>query len=115
MQKKKAILFVFLLAINLAIVGFFKLKITVQDVFLIHIFLFSLLCLTDLMQIKLLEYKKASKALLLSMNFFRMFVCVVFLLPVVLNYSAQAKAHMLNFFLVYFFWIFSDIFLKQKA
>jgi hypothetical protein len=40
--------------------------------------------------------------------------CIFFLLPTVLNHEKMDNSYIYNFFVVYFFLLFSDFFLKHK-
>ena len=114
MKKSKAILFVISLAVNLLIVELFKLKITFQQVLTIQIFLFSLSFLSDVIQLKFSKYKNTTPSHFLSINFLRIFLCVIFLLPTILTYTKSDNTYIYNFFIVYFIYLFSDIVFKQK-
>ena len=114
MKKIKARLFIISSAINLGVVYFLKLKITIQEVLKIHIFLFLLLFLTDLIQAKLSKHKNIPPSLILSINFLRILACLFFLCPAILNYEKPDNSYIYNFFFVYFFILFFDIFLKRK-
>ena len=57
MKKNKAILFIILVAINVLLVQIFKsIKISILDVLIIQIFLFSLSFLADVIQVKISKY-----------------------------------------------------------
>ena len=114
MKKSKVFLFVASLVINLGAVYFFKLKITFQQALTIHTFLFTLLFLTDLIQAKFSKQKNISPALSLSVNFLRIISCIIFLFPAILSNDKSENSYIYNFFVVYFFILFSDIFLKRK-
>ena len=114
MKKSKAVLAVVLLGAHLGVVWFLNLKITPQEVLTIHVFLFLLLFLTDLIQTKLSERNNTAPSLLLSINFLRILACVFFLLPAILSYEKPDNSYIYNFFIIYFFILFSDIFLKGK-
>jgi hypothetical protein len=114
MKKSKAILFVISLGINLSAGYFFKLKIPFQEVLKIHIFLFSLWLLTDLIQAKLSKHKNIGPSFLLGINFLRILACILFLLPAILIGEKLENSYIYNFFIVYFFILFFDIFLKRK-
>jgi L-asparagine transporter-like permease len=114
MKKSKASLFIASLAINLGAVYFFELTLTFQEVLIIHIFLFVLLFLTDLIQAKLSRHKNVAPSLALSVNFLRILACLFFLCPTILNYEKSDNSYIYNFFFVYFFILFFDIFLKRK-
>lgn len=114
MKKSNTALFIISLGINLAVAHVLKLTITFQQVLTIHIFLFALFFLTNVIQTKLSKHKKISPSLVLSINFSRMFVCIIFLLPSILTHEKSENGYIYNFFGVYFFILFSDIFLKRK-
>ena len=115
MKISTAPFFVILLAINLIGIYFFKIKLTVKDVLIIYCFLFIVFFLTDLIQSLFLTKVKTPIYLLLGVNFFRIFLCVLFLFPTILNYEKCDNIYVVNFFLVYFFMLFSDIFSKFKS
>ena len=115
MKKSKAILLITSVVVNLLIVQFFKLKITFQEVLTIQIFLFSLSFLSDVIQLKFSKYKNITPSHFLSVNFLRILLCVIFLLPTILTYSKSDNIYIYNFFIVYFIYLFSDIVLKQKT
>ena len=114
MKKSKVILFIILVAINVSLVHLFKIKIDIQKVLIIQIFLFSLSFLSDVIQLKFSKYKNTTPSHFLSINFLRIFLCVIFLLPTILTYSKSDNIYIYNFFIVYFIYLFSDIVLKQK-
>ena len=114
MKKSKAILFVISLVVNLLIVELFKLKITFQQVLTIQIFLFSLSFLSDVIQLKFSNYKNITPSHFLSVNFLRIFLCIIFLLPTILTDGKSDNTYIYNFFIIYFIYLFSDIVLKQK-
>ena len=114
MQKSKAILFIASAAVNLLIVQIFKIKITFQEVLTIHIFLFSLSFLAEMIQLKFSKNKNITPAHFLMINFLRILLCVMFLLPIILRYNKSDNIYIYNFFIVYFGYLFSDIIFKVK-
>ena len=114
MKKSKAILFVISLLVNLAIIEISKIQITFQEALTIQIFLFSLSFLSDVIQLKFSKYKNTTPSHFLSINFLRIFLCVIFLLPTILTYSKSDNIYIYNFFIVYFIYLFSDIVFKHK-
>ena len=114
MKKNKLALFFILFLINLAIVDLFKLKITFQQIFIVHIFLLSLSVLTTLIRDKTLKHKKTSISLLLALNFFRIIASVIFLFPLILTQEKSQNNYIYNFFIFYFIYLFSDIIEKNK-
>ena len=113
-MKKKFIFFITLLIVNLLFVQFLKTKITPREVLTIHSFIFTLSFLTDRIQIKFSKYKKITQSHFLIINFTRMFLCIVFLLPIILNYNKSYNIYIYNFFFIYFSYLFSDLIFKHK-
>ena len=114
MRKSKTILLIISLVVNLLLVQIFKIKITVQQVLIIHTFLFSLSFLADIIQLKLSKNKNITPAHFLMINFLRILLCVVFLLPTILKYSNSDNSYIYNFFIIYFIYLFHDIIFKSK-
>ena len=114
MKKSKTILFAILLTINLLLVQIFKIKITFQQVLIIQIFLFSLSFLADIIQLKFSKNKNITPAHFLMINFLRILLCVVFLLPIILKYSKSDNTYIYNFFIIYFVYLFFDIICKSQ-
>ena len=114
MKKSKTILLIISLAVNLLVVQIFKIKITFQQVLTINIFLFSLSFLTDIIQLKFSKNKNITPAHFLMINFSRILLCVVFLLPTILKYSKSDNIYIYNFFFAYFIYLFHDIIFKAK-
>ena len=114
MKKSKVIFYLTLLGINLCAKYFFELQLTFRQVLTIHIFLFLLFFLTDLIQTKFSKHKNPYPLVLLSINFLRILACIFFLLPTVVNHEKMDNSYIYNFFVVYFFLLFSDFFLKHK-
>ena len=114
MKKSKTILLIILLGLNLLVVQIFKIKITFQQILIIQIFLFSLSFLVDIIQLKFSKNKNITPAYFLMINFLRILLCVVFLLPIILRYSKSDNNYIYNFFIIYFIYLFYDIIFKAK-
>ena len=114
MKKSKTSLLIISLAVNLLLVQIFKIKITFQQVLIIQIFLFSLSFLADIIQLKFSKNKNITPAHFLMINFLRILLCVMFLLPIILRYDKSDNIYIYNFFIVYFVYLFSDIIFKVK-
>jgi len=114
MQKSKIILPIILLAVNLFLVQMFKIKITFQQVLIIQIFLFSLSFLAEIGQLIFSKNKNITPAHFLIINFLRILLCVVFLLPIILKYNKQDNIYIYNFFILYFIYLFHDIIVSIK-
>jgi len=115
MKKSKAILFIASAVVNLLIVQIFKIKITFQEVLTIQIFLFSLSFLSDSIQLKFSKNKNITPAHFLMINFLRILLCVMFLLPIILRYDKSDNIYIYNFFIIYFVYLFSDLIFKVKT
>jgi len=114
MKKSKIILLIISLAVNLLLVQIFKIKITFHQVLIIQFFLFTLSFLADIIQLKFSKNKNITPAHFLMINFSRMLLCVVFLLPTILKYSKADNSYIYNFFIAYFIYLFHDIIFKGK-
>ena len=114
MKKNKAILFIASASVNLLIVQTFKIKITFQEVLAIQIFLFLLSFLSDRIQLKFSKNKNITPSHFLMINFSRILLCVVFLLPTILKYSKVDNSYIYNFFIIYFVYLFHDMIFKGK-
>ena len=113
MKKSKTILFIILLVLNLVIVQIFDF-LSFHQVLIIQIFLFSLSFLVDIIQLKFSKNKNITPAHFLMINFLRILLCVVFLLPIILKYSKSDNTYIYNFFIIYFVYLFFDIICKSQ-
>ena len=114
-MKKSRILLVFLsLAINFSALFFSPVDVIFQDVLIIHVFLFALFFFTDLIQTKISKKTSIAVFTSLSINFLRMLMCIIFLLPSIANFDNTNNGYIYNFFFVYFFMLFSEAYLKSK-
>ena len=109
MKKSKVVLFIILVTTNLLL-----LPNQIQEVLSIQIFLFTVVVLWDWFHKKISNNKHIAPSYFLVINFLRIFICVLFLLPKILNYSKNENTYIYNFFIIYFIYIFSDIILKTK-
>jgi hypothetical protein len=51
---------------------------------------------------------------LLIINFLRIFLCFLFLLPIISNYQKSDNTYIYNFFICYFLYLFYDIIMQSK-
>jgi len=114
MKKSKVIIFIISLCANLLFVQIFKLAISNQEIFKIHMFLFSLSLLVDLIKFKFSKDKNITPSHFLGINFLRIILCVIFLFPVILIHNKYNNIYIYTFLCVYFINLFSDIFLSVK-
>ena len=84
------------------------------SVSIIHIYIFVLTFLFFVMIDWLNKKNKKSPFLFLSLNFIKMFLCMVFLIPIIRNYNPTNLPYILHFFLVYFGYLFAEIYLLIK-
>ena len=114
MIKNKGFIFILYMLLNYCFVLGFDLEIQLFDVFTIQIFLFTVVVLGDFFQKKISNNNRITPSYFLVINFLRIFICVLFLLPKILNYSKNENTYIYNFFIIYFIYLFSDIILKTK-
>ena len=115
MKKSKVIFFLSSVVVNLILVQTFKIKITLQEVLIIHIFLFSLSFLSDRVQIKFSKNKNITPSQFFMINFIRILLCIMFLLPIILKYDKSYNIYIYNFFIIYFVYLFSGLIFKYKT
>jgi len=115
MTKSKAIVCIISFCINLLFTQIFKLAISNQEIFKIHIFLFSLSFIVDLIQVKFSKRTIITPSHFLCINFLRIVLCIIFLFPVILIHNKSNNIYIYTFLLVYFINLFSDIFLSVKT
>ena len=114
-KKNRKYIFAIILT-NLVCGWFFVMRTNHQQVITIYIFLFLLFFLSNIIKRILAKKKISHPLLLLSINFLRIFACVLFLLPIFSNLEPPNKPYVYSFFIAYFSGIFMEIFLaKGKA
>ena len=59
--------------------------------------------------------KNTSPFLHLSFIFLKMFTCLLFLIPVIKNYDAQKLGYVLQFFIIYFTYLFIEILILKRS
>jgi len=114
MRKNKITVFIVLTILNILLVNMFNLKISLQNIVIIQVFLFSLSFSSQLLQEKLVKKKNTTPAHFLSVNILRIALCIVFLLPVILNFRESEKSYIYNFFIIYFSYLFLENYVKVK-
>ena len=113
MKKSKVIFFATLFLTNIFCSKIFITEISFQEIFNIHVFLFSLMLLTDLFQQKISTKKRVITYSLIS-NFIRIFLCIVFLFPIIFGYTKSNNIYIYNFFIMYFIYLFYSLKFQQK-
>ena len=114
MKKSKVILLIALILINLFLVHLFKIKISFQQVLIIHVFLFSLSFLADLIQVNFLKHKNTNIFSLIGINLARILLCIIFLSPIIFTTERAEPSYIYSFFISYFFYLFHDIIYKSE-
>ena len=114
MKMNKVIVAIILCTINVILVEKLKIKITFQQIVIIHIFLLLLVVLSDTIQEKLSKLKNTTPSHFLTVNFLRILACIFFLLPIILKHEESDKNYIYNFFVCYFIYLFYDVILKRK-
>lgn len=101
-----------LLAINIGAIYIFQVKELLYFAVISHLFLFALDVFTQIHEKRLNNSKKPLLAL--SINFFRIVFCLVFLLPQIISSNADIKLFIVNFFLLYFVLLVINLINKKK-
>jgi hypothetical protein len=80
----------------------------------VNSFVFGLTLLFFAMFNFLNKKKNKSPFLFLSLNFIKGLACLIFLFPVIKNYKSSELHYILHFFMVYFAYLFVEIYLLLK-
>ncbi len=116
MIKSKILIQIIFLIGNLILLKIINFQLCNFDVFKIHVFLFFVFLFGELIQKKVSKNKKTISIYFLVVNFTRIVLCILFLLPTILNYNNFHNIFIYNFFIVYFFYLVLDIiFIKIKG
>ena len=59
--------------------------------------------------------KNTSPFIFLSFIFLKMFTCLLFLIPIIKNYNTQKMGYILQFFIIYFTYLFIEILILNKS
>ena len=108
-------IFILLLFSDYSILIFFELKeINNLDVLSVNLFLFFLTLVFFHLYKWLLKKRTQSPFTYLSLSFFKMGICLIFLFPIYSNNSVNTISYILHFFILYFTYLFIEIFLLIK-
>lgn len=77
-----------------------------------HLFLFALDVCTQIFEKRLNNNR--NPLLALSINFFRIVFCIVFLLPQITSSNTDRKLYIINFFLLYFVFLIINLINNKK-
>ena len=98
-----------LYVVNLLLLHIKKTQINNQDVLYIHLFIFTIFFGFN----KIKEMVKSDNhpiTYYLSINIFRIIFSLLFLIPKIVELNKEEKHYIINFFVVYFSYLFTDIF-----
>lgn len=89
-------------------------SITLNSITIIHVFLFSLTLVFFLLLHWLKSKNVKSPFIFLGLNFMKMVVSLIFLIPIIKNYSENDLPYILHFFTIYFIYLSYEILLIIK-
>ena len=112
--KSRISYFFIVLIINFSLIFLIKLDIDFSSVFFFNVFLFSISLIGELLKKYFIKLKKLATTYLLIINFLRIFLCFLFLLPIISNYQKSDNTYIYNFFICYFLYLFYDIIMQSK-
>ena len=101
-----------LLAVNISAIYILQKKELLYFAVSSHLFLFALDVFAQMYEKRLNNIRKP--LLVLSINFFRIVFCIVFLLPQITSSNTDRKLHIINFFLLYFILLIINLINKKK-
>lgn len=105
-----------ILTVNLFLVEITTVQIDSYGILFINIFLFSISFLGSLFQKKIAKKNKTTPSYFLAINFMRMFLCILFLLPIIIDYEKSDALFIYNFFIIYFLYLIMDLMhMKSKG
>ena len=101
-----------LLVVNISALYTFQIKELLCFAISSHLFLFALDVFTQMCEKRLNNIR--TPLLVLSINFFRIVFCIVFLLPQITSSNTDRKLYIINFFLLYFAFLIINLVNKKK-
>ncbi len=110
-----SIFIILILILNLSICYYGILQIEIIEVLYIHVFFIIITFFIIFLHKKIIKKKVSSPLIFLSLNFFKMLASVVFLLPVIKNYTDNLMVYIINFFAVYFLYLFIELTINIKV
>lgn len=114
MTKNKTLTLLALFFLNMIIVCFSEINMSIESVLKIHIFLVLLSFLEERLRFKIIK-EKQKIIYFLGVNFFKIILCLVFLAPNILVKNSINNTYIYTFFIVYFVILFYDIFAVLKT
>ena len=106
-------LFICCLFLNQGIVSIYNLNLSFKNIIIINCFLFGVFVLSE----KIKRIKAKNKMIIfqsLSINAIRILACFVFLCPSVFSTNEPEQTYIYNFLIVYFIYLFFEIFSEYK-
>lgn len=114
MKINKSIFTISILLIN-TILDKLLFQISIKQVFIIHFFIFSIWILTNFIENRIAKKNKQNFISILLINFSRIILSVLFLfIPSVFFEIPLGKNYIINFFIIYFLYMFLEITTKQR-
>ena len=109
MRKSKTLLQLLLLAANYIIAKVFFLDDNGFNIIKIHMFLFFLFLIADLVKKRIFKNKKAIPAKLFIINIGRILLCILFLFSSIIEGAESKSFYIYNFLTIYFIYLFLDL------
>ena len=108
-------IFVLILFCDYLILIFFDInELNISDVLSVNLFLFFLTLVFFLLYEWILKKRTKSPFTFLSLSFFKMLISLIFLFPIYSNTPDYTISYILHFFILYFTYLFIEIFLLIK-
>ena len=113
---QKSVFFIITLYLfNLLLAHYFELLISIFQITLIHTFLFSLLILKERIYRALVLKKTKHPFKFLAINAFNFFICLLYIIPVVLSTDGNSQFSIVcNFFICFFIYLVIELFMVLK-
>ena len=93
----------------------FIFEIGIKQVFIIHCFIFSIWIFTNFIENRIEKNNKQNFTSILLINFSRIILSVLFLfIPSIFFEIPLGKNYIINFFIIYFLYMFLEITAKQR-
>ena len=113
-QTNNVVLFVCFLFLNQGIVVIYNLPLFFKNIIVIHVFLFAIHYLSGKIRTINTTKNKTSIVQFLAINIIRILACFTFLYPRIFNTNEPEYIYIYNFLIIYFVYLFFEIFLEHK-
>ncbi|MEC8030948.1 MAG: hypothetical protein VX138_03255, partial [Bacteroidota bacterium] len=84
-------------------------SVSLNETLIMDFFLASITAVFIILSKYLSARKNTSPFIFLSFIFLKMFTCLLFLIPIIKNYNSQKMGYILQFFIIYFTYLFIEI------